>query len=103
MTTKRWPEMDGDDGTIPDGGAEPSAPVESPTFAYSLAMYLTRNGQVRDAPKMQKEIEDFLRDMEGLEKALLEGNRIAMKTIKQLKAELGAMTKLLAEIRTSLG
>jgi hypothetical protein len=42
-------------------GAQPS---ESPTFAYILAMFLTRNGQQGNAPEMQAGIEQFMRDRE---------------------------------------
>lgn len=39
-------------------------PTDKPTFAYSLAMYLTRNNQQHTftAPEMQAEIEQFLKD-----------------------------------------
>lgn len=43
-------------------GEGSGVPALDPTFAYELAMYLTRNSQLGNAPEMQGEIEQFLRD-----------------------------------------
>lgn len=48
MCGYRWTRVD----------PQPAAVPEAPTFAYQLAMYLTRNGA--DAPHMQAEISLFM-------------------------------------------
>lgn len=56
-----WKPLDWPAPPVPQG-REHKLVADSPTFAYSLAMFLTRNGRRGNAPEMQAEVEMFMKD-----------------------------------------